>query len=100
MRLQAPPCERLLPLYPRGPCSGPGYVVPVHHHVITRISGINENYNLVTFQFVAAPPADTTLPLEIESQTLQRGGEACFPVQFDLLSEMSNNSDWVFYERD
>jgi hypothetical protein len=23
-----------LPLYPRGPRSGPGYVVPVHHHLI------------------------------------------------------------------
>jgi hypothetical protein len=30
MRLQAPPCELLPPLYPRGPRSGPGYVVPVH----------------------------------------------------------------------
>ena len=29
----APPFERLLPLYPRGPRSGPGYVVPVHHHL-------------------------------------------------------------------
>jgi hypothetical protein len=26
----APPFEQLLPLYPRGPHSGPGYVVPVH----------------------------------------------------------------------
>ena len=33
MRLPAPPCERLPPLYPRGPGSGPGYVVPVHHHL-------------------------------------------------------------------
>jgi hypothetical protein len=23
-----------LPLYPRGPRSGPGYVVPVHHHLV------------------------------------------------------------------
>ncbi len=29
----APPCEQLLPLYPRGPRSGPGYVVPVHPHL-------------------------------------------------------------------
>ena len=29
MRLPAPPCEPLPPLYPRGPRSGPGYVVPV-----------------------------------------------------------------------
>src|SRR6516165_8817841 len=33
MRLQAPPCEQLPPLYPRGPRSGPGYVVPVHPHL-------------------------------------------------------------------
>jgi hypothetical protein len=33
MRSPAPPCERLLPLYPRGPRSGPGYVVPVHHRL-------------------------------------------------------------------
>jgi hypothetical protein len=33
MRLPAPPCERLLPLYPRGPRSSPGYVVPVHHRL-------------------------------------------------------------------
>src|ERR1019366_9179004 len=30
----APPFERLQPLYPRDPRSGPGYVVPVHHHLI------------------------------------------------------------------
>ena len=29
----APPFKRLLPLYPRDPRSGPGYVVPVHHHL-------------------------------------------------------------------
>jgi hypothetical protein len=29
-----PPFERLLPLYPRGPRSGPGYAVPVHQHLI------------------------------------------------------------------
>ena len=29
----APPLERLLPLYPRGPRSGPGYSVPVHLHL-------------------------------------------------------------------
>ena len=28
-----PPFKRLLPLYPRDPRSGPGYVVPVHHHL-------------------------------------------------------------------
>ena len=28
-----PPFKRPLPLYPRGPRSGPGYVVPVHHHL-------------------------------------------------------------------
>ena len=33
MRLQAPPCEQLPLLYPRGPRSGPGYVVPVHPHL-------------------------------------------------------------------
>jgi hypothetical protein len=31
---KAPPCERTQPLYPRGPRSGPGYAVPVHHHLI------------------------------------------------------------------
>jgi hypothetical protein len=35
MRLQAPPCELLPPLYPRGPRSGPGYVVPVHPRLTT-----------------------------------------------------------------
>ena len=30
----APPFERLLPLYPRGPRSSPGYSVPHHHHLI------------------------------------------------------------------
>ena len=30
----APPFERLPPLYPRGPRSGPGYSVPHHHHLI------------------------------------------------------------------
>jgi hypothetical protein len=30
----APPCERPLPLYPRGPRSGPSYVVSVHPHLI------------------------------------------------------------------
>jgi len=34
MRWGAPPCERTQPLYPRGPRSGPGYAVPVHHHLI------------------------------------------------------------------
>jgi hypothetical protein len=29
----APPFEWLPPLYPRDPRSGPGYVVPVHHHL-------------------------------------------------------------------
>src|ERR1035441_4791798 len=33
MRYHAPPFEQLLPLYPRGPRSGPGYVVPVHPHL-------------------------------------------------------------------
>src|SRR6516162_3330167 len=33
MRLQAPPCEQLPLLYPRGPRSGPGCVVPVHPHL-------------------------------------------------------------------
>ena len=33
MRNAAPPCERTQPLYPRGPRSGPGYAVPVHHHL-------------------------------------------------------------------
>jgi hypothetical protein len=37
MRFPAPPCERLLPLYPRGPRSGPGYVVPVHLRLIDPI---------------------------------------------------------------
>jgi hypothetical protein len=31
---KAPPCERTQPLYPRGPRSGPGYVVPVHLHLV------------------------------------------------------------------
>ncbi len=31
---KAPPCERTRPLYPRGPRSGPGYAVPVHHHLV------------------------------------------------------------------
>lgn len=26
--------QRPLPLYPRGPRSGPGYAVPVHHHLV------------------------------------------------------------------
>jgi hypothetical protein len=30
-----PPFKRPLPLYPRGPRSGPGYAVPVHHHLST-----------------------------------------------------------------
>ncbi len=30
----APPFKWLLPLYPRGPRSSPGYVVPVHHRLI------------------------------------------------------------------
>lgn len=30
----APPCEQSLPLYPRCPRFGPGYAVPVHHHLI------------------------------------------------------------------
>jgi hypothetical protein len=34
MRDSAPPCERTHPLYPRGPRSGPGYGVPVHHHLV------------------------------------------------------------------
>jgi hypothetical protein len=29
-----PPFERPLPLYPRGPRSGPGYAVPVHQRLI------------------------------------------------------------------
>ena len=29
----APPFKRPMPLYPRDPRSGPGYVVPVHHHL-------------------------------------------------------------------
>ena len=32
-----PPFKRLLPLYPRGPRSGPGYSVPVHRHLIDPI---------------------------------------------------------------
>jgi hypothetical protein len=34
MRNSAPPCERTHPLYPRGPRSGPGFAVPVHHHLV------------------------------------------------------------------
>jgi hypothetical protein len=30
---RTPPFKRPLPLYPRGPRSGPGYVVPVPHHL-------------------------------------------------------------------
>ena len=30
----APPLKRLMPLYPRGPRSGPGCSVPVHQHLI------------------------------------------------------------------
>ena len=30
-----PPFKRPLPLYPRGPRYGPGYAVPVHHHLLT-----------------------------------------------------------------
>jgi hypothetical protein len=33
-RAWALPCERLLPLYPRGPRSGPGYSVLVHQRLI------------------------------------------------------------------
>ena len=33
-RAWAPPFERRLPLYPRGPRSGPGFSVPVHPHLI------------------------------------------------------------------
>src|SRR5262249_45046657 len=33
----APPCERPTSLYSRGPRSGPGYVVLVHHHLIDPI---------------------------------------------------------------
>jgi hypothetical protein len=33
----APPCERLWSLYPRGPCSGPGYSVPVPLRLIDPI---------------------------------------------------------------
>jgi hypothetical protein len=29
----APPFKRPVPVYPRDPRSGPGYVVPVHHHL-------------------------------------------------------------------
>jgi hypothetical protein len=29
-----PPCEWFPPLYPRGPRSGPGYVVPIHHRLL------------------------------------------------------------------
>ena len=31
----APPCERLMSLYSRGPRSGPGYVVLAHRHLLT-----------------------------------------------------------------
>jgi hypothetical protein len=34
---QAPPCGAALPLYPRGPRSGPGCRVPVHPHLIDPI---------------------------------------------------------------
>ena len=34
---KAPPCERTQPLYPRGSRSGPGYAVPVHHHLVSPI---------------------------------------------------------------
>ena len=29
-----PPCKRHWPLYPRGPRSGPSYIVSVHHHLV------------------------------------------------------------------
>ena len=31
---ETPPFNRYISVYPRGPRSGPGYVVPVHHHLI------------------------------------------------------------------
>lgn len=34
---RAPPFEQPSPLYPRGPRSGPGYIVPVHHHLFDPI---------------------------------------------------------------
>jgi len=34
---KAPPCEQTQPLYPRGPRSGPGYAVPIHHHLLSPI---------------------------------------------------------------
>ena len=40
--LGAPPCERQ-PLYPRGPRSGPGYAVPVHHHLLGPIRPSREH---------------------------------------------------------
>ena len=34
---EAPPCKQLPSLYPRGPRSGPGYAVPIRHHLIDPI---------------------------------------------------------------
>ena len=33
-----PPFKQLLALYPRGPRSGPGYVVPIHPHLRVALS--------------------------------------------------------------
>jgi hypothetical protein len=43
----APPCERPASLYSRGPRSGPGYVAPVHQHLIGPIPPSQAHDNFV-----------------------------------------------------
>jgi len=57
LRAGAPPCERPLPLYPRGPRSGLGYVVPVHQHLLGPIRPTREHIAISPRSGLCAMPS-------------------------------------------
>ena len=86
-RAWAPPFERF-PALPRGPRSGPGHSVPVHHHLIDPIRPTRRHNS-------TSPPAAYTSCLRCASERkLQRLGDLrvvpCFRWQFCI--DMSSSA--------
>ena len=59
----APPCERHMPLYSRGSRSGPGYVVPAHHHLTSPIRPTRRHIPISPLRGLYQMPSLCTLRL-------------------------------------
>ena len=47
-----PPCKRLMPLYPRGPRSGPSCVVSAHHHLFGPMRPTRRHISISPTRFI------------------------------------------------